>query len=203
MKKSLMIAAMAVCLSATGIVRAQNTSSQTVTEGATIAQPLMLTNYGSLEFGSIICSATSAGTVSMTGIHNGTAAGGSGSGWNETYTNVVKFSGTAIVGAQAPSIAGFTVTGEPQLAYTISYPSTTSVTSGSNSMSVTDFAPVPETVNGLPPSGSLSGFGSTTSTAACGDNGEDAWVIGGTLNVAKNQPSGNYTGTFTVTITYN
>jgi hypothetical protein len=204
MKNFLFLSTIALCLAVGSIAGAQTTTSTaSVTEGATIAQPLMLTNYGGLQFGSIICSAISSGTVSMTGIHNGTQSGGSGTGWNETYVTVVPYNGSAISGAVAPSIAGFTVTGEPLLAYTISYPSSTTVTSGTYSMAVTDFAPVPETVNGIAPSGSLSGYSSTTSTAACGNNGQDAWVIGGTLAVGQNQHSGNYTGSFTVTITYN
>ncbi len=202
-KTSLSLTAIAACLLVGSVTRAQNTSNQTVTEGATIAQPLLLTNFSGLQFGSIICSATSTGTVSITGVSGGNAGTNGSGGFNETYSNVVKYTGSAIAGANTASIASFTVTGEPLLAYTITYPSSTTVTSGANTMAVTDLAPVPETVNGLAPSGHLSGYGSETSTAACGDNGEDAWCVGGTLAVGKNQPSGNYTGTFTVTITYN
>jgi hypothetical protein len=178
---------------------AQNTSNTTVQEGATIAQPLVLTNYGGLFFGGIIESGnTSNVTVTITGRANTSQL------FTQTYgTGAVAYTGSAISYTH-PSIAGFTVTGEPSMNYSISYPSSSSVTSGANSMSVTDFAPVAETVNGVTPSGHLSGYnGETTSSSDCGFSGADAWCIGGTLHVGVNQPSGVYTGSFTVTITYN
>lgn len=84
--------------------------------------------------------------------------------------------------------ASFTVTGTPAYTYAITLPSTaTTVTSGSDNMTVTAFTSNP------------------SGTGTIGVGGNETLLVGATLNVAANQPSGIYvSGTpFTVTVNYN
>jgi hypothetical protein len=200
-KSTLAFAAIAF-LGFAAAANAQNTSSANTPEGATIAQPLVLSNCAGLFFGGII-TGSQAGLVTITGITNGTGT------FNETYAGTpgpVKYLGTHS-GITAPSIAEFSVTGEPNMSYTISYPANSYVylngNTSSTSMQVTDFNPVASTCCSIAPSGHLSGLSSQTSGSSCSSNGGDAWVIGGSLHVGANQVSGTYTGSFTVVITYN
>jgi hypothetical protein len=85
------------------------------------------------------------------------------------------------------SAAQFGVSGEPSTSYAITLPAngTVHLASGANSMAVNSFSSSPNAV------GQLSLGGSQTLS------------IGATLNVAGNQPPGNYSGSFNVSIDYN
>lgn len=92
-------------------------------------------------------------------------------------------SGDAILGAANGNAASFDVTGEPSTAYTINLPaSPVTLTSGGNTMTVDTF-----TTDG---SGVLSAGGAETIN------------VGATLNLSASQPTGTYTGTFTVETIY-
>ena len=79
--------------------------------------------------------------------------------------------------------AGFDVTGEADQSYTITLPSSVAISNGSGgSMNVNNFS-------GSKASGTLTA-------------GTDNFTVGGTLTVAANQASGEYTGTFAVTVEY-
>jgi len=79
--------------------------------------------------------------------------------------------------------AAFNVSGEADASYTIDLPSNITISNGAGgSMDVNDFT------------GSKSG-GTLVS-------GSDNFTVGGTLEVAANQPTGEYTGTFTVGVEY-
>ena len=85
-------------------------------------------------------------------------------------------------GAQA---ASFNVTGAANALYDIVLPTAAvPITSGGNTMTVDTF------VGSLGGSGTLSGLGA------------ESFNVGATLNIAGNQPTGTYTGTYTVTVTY-
>jgi hypothetical protein len=94
-------------------------------------------------------------------------------------------------GGVTPSAIGtfnnaiYNATGEGNATYSISLPASTSITSGANSMTVNGFTSSPT------PTGTLSAGGTQTIT------------VGATLNVGANQVTGNYTGTYNVTIAYN
>lgn len=84
------------------------------------------------------------------------------------------------------SNAEFTVNGDAGANYSITLPSTdVTLTSGMNSMAVNVFTSSPSGT------GTLSG------------GGEQTLKVGATLNVGASQPSGTYTGSFDVTVTYN
>lgn len=79
--------------------------------------------------------------------------------------------------------AAFTVTGEADQSYTITLPSSVDITNGSGGTM---------TVNGF---GGSKASGTLTA-------GTDSFTVGGTLTVAANQASGEYNGTFAVTVEY-
>ncbi|MEM8616153.1 MAG: DUF4402 domain-containing protein [Pseudomonadota bacterium] len=79
--------------------------------------------------------------------------------------------------------AAFMVTGEADKTYTISLPSSVTIANGAGgTMSIDQFT------------GSKAG-GTLVS-------GTDTFTVGGTLNVAANQATGEYTGTFVVSVDY-
>lgn len=79
--------------------------------------------------------------------------------------------------------AAFNVTGEADHSYTIDLPTQIQLSNGADgSMTVDGFAGSQET-------GTLS-------------NGADSFSVGGTLSVGANQATGEYTGTFIVTVEY-
>ncbi|MCI5043249.1 MAG: DUF4402 domain-containing protein [Aquisalinus sp.] len=78
--------------------------------------------------------------------------------------------------------AQFNVTGEPNRSYTIQLPDTIQISNGSETMTVDSFT-------GSKAAGTLA-------------SGTDSFSVGGTLEVAANQASGEYTGTFVVSVEY-
>ncbi|MDC0949127.1 DUF4402 domain-containing protein [Gammaproteobacteria bacterium] len=79
--------------------------------------------------------------------------------------------------------ASFNVTGEPDASYTIEIPDSVNISNGAGGlMEISDFS-------GSKSSGTLI-------------SGADNFNVGGTLAVAANQASGEYTGTFTVAVEY-
>ncbi len=161
-----------------------NDCTQSVSEGASVAQPIALVNVTGINFGRII-TGTSAGTVTVSAA--GTATAGLTAGGPTVFFS-------ALID---PSAASFYVSGEPGYYYNITIPSSTTVSNGSSTMTVTLSAPSAHTVDGHAPSGQLSGTSSKLAST-----GYDAWVIGGTLSVGANQPSGTYTGTFNAEVDY-
>jgi hypothetical protein len=97
--------------------------------------------------------------------------------------------GVALGSATGVSAAAFNVTGATNATYTIQLPTTAVTLNGpvaGNTMTVTNFTSNPALTAG-----------------ALGATGAQALLVGGTLNVASAQPIGAYTGTFSVTVTYN
>lgn len=100
--------------------------------------------------------------------------------------------GRTSTGGVTPSAIGaftnaiFGASGEFNATYAITLPASTTVSDGgSNSMTINGFTSDPSGT------GTLSGIGSQTIN------------VGATLNVNASQASGNYTGTYNVTIAYN
>jgi hypothetical protein len=83
------------------------------------------------------------------------------------------------------SAATFTVAGLASAGYSITLPASTTLTSGGNNMTVNTFTSNPSGT------GTLSGGGTQTLS------------VGGTLQVGASQPTGTYSGSFNVTVTYN
>lgn len=136
----------------------------TATASATIIPAIAIAKTSDMNFGSVV-PGSSAGTVVLAS--NGTA------------TSALTLTGSK-------SAAAFSVTGGVNTAYTITLPTTTTLSDGAaNSM----------TVNGF-----TSSIG-TAGTLSAG--GTQSFNVGATLNVGASQASGDYTGSFTVTVAYN
>src|SRR5262245_23261294 len=93
--------------------------------------------------------------------------------------------GASLGSATGTSAGAFQVTGLAGAAYSITLPAATSIASGGNNMTVNTFTSTP---NGT---GTLNG------------GGNQSLSIGATLQVGASQPTGTYSGSFNVTVTYN
>jgi len=133
----------------------------------TMEPAIAITNTAALQFGLIVSGTGGTVTVSTAGARTATGP--------RILTNA-SFPVTA---------AAFTVTGGDSLAYTITLPTTVTLTGpGSSTMSVGTFVSNPVSP------GTLSATGTSTLS------------VGATLTVGTNQTAGDYTGTFTVTVNY-
>ncbi|MDX9946547.1 MAG: DUF4402 domain-containing protein [Bacteroidales bacterium] len=164
--KSLAIAV--VMLAFAGTVQAQSATA-TSNAAAVIIAPLSITNTAGLHFGTIMRSAT-AGTVSIATDGTRSSLGG------------------VTLSALAPvhSVATFNLEGESGNEVLITLPASTTISNGTQTMTVDDFVSNPDDANPV----TLGGVATVLS-------------VGATLNVAAGQASGAYTGTFDVTVNYN
>lgn len=105
----------------------------------------------------------------------------------------VDTAGAATVTAGAAVLSGatsadsFTVTGQGGMSYTIGLPASIFLLSGANAMTVNSF-----TTNLASPATLPAGAGAQTQTL----------LVGGNLIVSPAQPSGTYSGTYSVTVNY-
>ncbi len=129
-----------------------------------IFAPISISAVGDMDFGTMLTTGT-AGTVTVT------PAGARSS------VNVTLFGGF-------PAAASFDVTGRVGQAYSITLPSSATLTSGANTMTVDTYT---DDTGGSP---QLDGTGS------------DTFNVGATLHVGATQASGTYSGTFSVTVNY-
>lgn len=143
----------------------------TADASARIITPIDITKVDNLVFGNIAAS-SSTGTVVIAPDATGTRTS---------------------AGGVTPSVIGsygsaeFTVTGEANSTYTISVPSSVTISDGnSHSMTVNNFL-----TNEADLIGTFSPSGSQTI------------YVGATLNVGASQATGNYTGSYAVTVAYN
>jgi hypothetical protein len=142
----------------------------TATATATIVSPILITKSLDMNFGNVAVG-TTAGTVVLLPAGTRSATGG---------VTLPATAGTV-------SAATFNVTGTAGYTYTIAITgSPLTVTSGANTMTVTDFTNSP----------------ASPATLVAGDN---ALTVGATLNVSASQAAGLYVSasTFTVTVNYN
>ena len=149
-------------ISAMGMSTSANAAQASATADAVILAPLTVANTDNLDFGTI--AVNGAGTVTV----SAAAA--------PTRTCVAP-----LVCSGAFSAAAFTVTGETGSNVSVSYSNVTNLTSGANSMVLSNL-----TNSGL-------------ATLAAGSN---SLYVGGDLAVAANQPAGTYQGTFNVVVVY-
>jgi len=162
MKNTIKISALALALASlsTSAMAADGTGSAT----ATIIAPLTVTNTTDLAFGEI-AKPTDAGktlVISSAGVISGDA----------NYISGGQSKGTITIG------------GEDGKAYSITAIPDSSITDGTNTMTVT-------------------GFGITGSlTGRTLSSGTDSFDVGATLNIAQNQVAATYAGTYAVTVNY-
>lgn len=133
---------------------------------STVVAPITIAAGDDLAFGSIAPTA-SAGTVVLS------TAGA------RSNTNVDLLTGGTVTAAT------FTVGGGANAAYSITLPTSATLTSGANNMTVNSFV---HSEGGSP---TIDGSGS------------GPIQVGATLQVGANQAAGSYTGTYQVTVSYN
>jgi hypothetical protein len=153
----------------TSIAHAQASDTATATGSATIIQPISASAPSNLAFGTIVKPSSGTATVSVDASGSRTVSGGA-----------------ATVGGGVTA-ASFNVVGEGGSAYSVSVPSSFTMTSGSNTLVVT-------TVNNAGGGGTLSGSIGSTQTATFG--------VGGAFNLSSSTVSGAYSGNIVVTASY-
>lgn len=133
--------------------------------------PMGIVNTQALAFGSFAAGSGGSVTVSAAGVRS---AGG----------------GVVLLSSGAGAAAQFSVTGDPNVSYSITLPADgdVSLTSGANRMAVNNFTSSPSAT--MPSTGLLSAGGSQT------------LMVGATLGVGINQASGSYSGSFDVIVNY-
>ncbi len=140
-------------------------TSDTANVTITIDAPISISAVGDMDFGTMVPTGT-AGTVTVT------PAGARSS------VNVDLLGGV-------PAAASFDMTGKGSANYSIILPSSTTLTSGANTMTVDTFTHDAGASPRLPPGGS------------------ETFNVGATLNVGATQAAGTYSGTFDMTVNYN
>ncbi len=130
---------------------------------------IAIENIQSLSFASFVAGSGGSVTVSTDGNRN---AGG----------------GVVLIRSSQGTAAQFTVSGDPNAAYTIQLPDNdfVSLTGPGTDMFINNFVSTPSDVEGK-----------------LGAGGSQALSVGGTLNVGSGQAPGSYSGTFSVTVSYN
>ena len=165
--KSLVIAAIAIVSANSSFAQATATASAS----ATIITPITIVKDVDMNFGNVAVSATLGGTVVLAPAGTRTTGGAGGVTLPATVGTV--------------AAASFTVSGQANYTYAITLPTTKTITSGANTMTVDNFTSNPSAT------GTLSGAGSQTLT------------VGATLNVSAAQASGVYTNASGVPVTVN
>ena len=165
--KVLATAAIAIAFSNSSF--AQATASAAAS--ATIVTPITIVKNIDMNFGNVAVSASLAGTVVLAPAGTRTTGGAGGV--------------TLPVTAGTVAGADFTVSGQGSYTYAITLPSSATISSGSNTMTVNAFTSSP----------------ATTGTLSSG--GTQDLKVGATLNVASAQASGLYTNSTGVPVTVN
>ncbi len=162
MRKSALAVSVAVML---GLPVAANAATATGDSSAEIVTAISITKGTALDFGSVVAAA-SAGTVAMDTAGSRTCS---------TVTCVSQDAGTA---------ASFDVSGQADYQYSVTLPTSTTISDGggTNSMTIDTF--------------------SHNSGNALDGTGADTFNVGATLSVGADQVAGSYTGTFDVTVEY-
>lgn len=158
-----MAALSAAFLAFAGTAYASDTATTTAT--VTIAQPIAITEVQPLAFGTVSAS-SAAGTVVVATTGARTVTGG-----------VTTLGGS-------PTAASYNVTGQGSSAYTITLPSSTTLSGPGTAMTANNF---------------VDDAGASPTLSA----GSGSFNVGATLNVNANQVAGDYSGTYTVTVSYN
>ena len=141
-------------------------ASATSNASATIVTPIAINNTAALDFGSF--SHAAAGTVT---IDTAGTRGSSG--------------GVTLIGSGGAA-ATFDVAGTASSAYSITLPASSTITDGTDTMTINTYVSNPDAGTG----GTLDGAGAGTI------------AVGATLVVAGTEGAGAYTGTFDVTVDY-
>jgi hypothetical protein len=168
-KTVFLLASLFVMVLATQRVNAQNQASVSANATATIVKSISIEKNADLQFGKIIAGST-AGQVQIQTDGSRTIAAG----------DVVLFNQ-----GSDHQAAAFKTIGSPNATYSLSFPSSVSLTgpTGSDPMTIEGFV--------------------HSATGTLSASGEETFNVGATLNVGANQAAGEYAGTFSVTAAYN
>ena len=153
---------------------AQSSATQSTTATTRIIQPITLTKNTDLAFGSVVKPNAAANTVAIDAASGARSVTGGGDA------------------ALAPSTSGratYTVSGEGGQTFSISTPATFNMTKAGGSDTIT------VTLTQSAATGTVSG--------SLGNTGSATFGVGGSFPVAAATASGNYTGSFDVTVAYN
>ena len=163
-----------LAIAAIAIVSANSSFAQataTAAASATIITPITIVKTVDMNFGNVAVSASLAGTVVMTPAGVRSTGGGGG-------VTLPATAGTV-------AAASFTVSGQANYTYAITLPSSATISSAGNTMTVNGFTSNPAT------------------TGALNASGAQTLTVGATLNVAAAQASGVYTNATGVPVTVN
>lgn len=172
-EKKLLKLALIAGLALAAPVYAQASASVATTGSTKIVAPISITKVTDLAFGTIVKS-SDANTNTVT-VNQTTG--------NRTITGT----GTGTLVTSTATRAAYTVSGEGAQTFSVSVPATVTLVNGANNIIVT------LTTTGA--TGTLSGTIGSTGTASVG--------VGGTFTLSSAQITGDYTGSFTVTVAYN
>lgn len=162
------------------ITSAQNNTGATAS--LRIIKPIAIAETVALEFGTIITSLTSSGSVTIASATN-----------VATYEAVVPHT---FQGAETPTAAKFKITGDPDASYTLTLPNAIYLgLDGAASETLTGTLTVTEIET------NLLGTASTGSLSLSA-SGEATLLLGGRLNIGIAQDSGLYYGTYIVQVAY-
>lgn len=143
-----------------------SSESVSVNATATVVAPVLVEQTQAMAFGNIAKIGSGGGTVT-------TASGGTGS------------AGADFAGTPAATTAQFGVTGTASTAYTVTSPSTVTLSeTGGDEMTLT-----------------LS-FASGSASRTTDGSGDDSFELAGSLAVNGDQAVGSYTGSYTVSVAY-
>lgn len=148
-----------------------NPATATGRANAAVIAPIGISNVSALRFGAFV-KPTTAGTLTVSTAGVATAAGG------------VVGMNTIAQTTGGPGAAQFLIILQPNINFTVQIPASISLSSGSQSMTVTNLATALQTISTF--------RGLRTYSLR----------IGGRLNVAANQAIGTYSGTYSVTAVY-
>ena len=166
-----------LALAATALSPAAASAAPAQANGAAqalVVSPGSVVPISSLRFGQFIQPAT-AGTLSISIAGVISAGGGVAGLQNITQTGTGRGPGS------------FTLVGTPNRQTDITLPASATISNGTQTMTMNAFT---SNANG----GGKIKLSATT--------GQAVLIVGATLNVAANQPVGNYTGTYTVTVAF-
>jgi Domain of unknown function (DUF4402) len=144
------------------------------TATASVFRAITITKTADIAFGKIVRPSSGTGSVSLT------AAG----------VRSVTGTGSFAFASPSPTSAAFSVNGEGGQAITVTIPTSFTMTSGVNSLTVTTVS---------------TGGGVQTLSSSLGNAGTPptAITVGGSFPISSTTPTGTYSGTFSVTVQYN
>jgi hypothetical protein len=155
----------AILAAAMAAAAGAHAASASASGTATVIAPMTISKTADLRFGSF-APTTSAGSVVI-------STAGARSGTNVSLSSL-----------NTGGAAGFSVTGDTTATYTITLPSSATLSGPGTSMTISNFTSNPSGT------GTLSGGAGTI-------------AVGGTLAVNASQASGAYSGSFSVSVDYN